>query len=136
MVRMFGHFGAEGWMALETGFAGFHPFRDHIIRIAVMHGVTGEAGELPFLIAGGFQHAAEVPSGDAYDSIPPEAVLQEAGFAPEWFLQPGLQIEANGADDGFVFVEILAWAVGESVLAKLWRVRDPFDAVALAADLG
>src|SRR2546428_340608 len=116
MMRVRRRISPETFVALEASRVALHVRRQLISRIAVVHRMTREAGEVAALKAGGFNHAIVVASRNPNDSVVPITFFKEFWIAFQWFLEPRLRFDRSGANDRRGLIQIISGPVRESIL--------------------
>src|SRR2546427_1094215 len=136
MMRVRRRISPETFVALEASLVALHVRRQLISRIAVVHRMTREAGEVAALKAGGFNHAIVVASRNPNDSVVPITFFKEFWIAFQGFLEPRLRFDRSGANDRRGLIQIISGPVRESILVVVGGAGNPLNAVTLTADLG
>src|SRR5690349_12085115 len=97
--------------------------------------MAGKATHGAFLEARRFEQTVIFSAGDADHAIGPVAVLDEGWIALQSIFEPLFIRVLQGAHDGQVRFQIIAWAITETFVTPVVAGSDPLDAVALTANL-
>src|ERR1043165_1278612 len=97
--------------------------------------MTGNAGQFPFLMTGRFNQAVVLAPRDPDHPVRPIVILDKRWVLLQGLLEPGL-VQLGGPDERSSLIEVLSRTILEPVLVPFIAAHNPFDAVALPADLG
>src|SRR5205823_4190559 len=90
---------SELLVALEAGVIAVHAVSQLIIRIALVHGMTGEAGHFATLKTRGFNQAVVFTARDANHAIRPKSPVQEFRVLADFFGKAVITWDAGEAYD-------------------------------------
>ena len=127
---------AEFLVALQTRGVAAGAGGKHVVGLAVMAGVAGDAGEFSTFVTGRFDEAVVLAAADADHAIRPKEIAEEIGVFGEVLGEAGNGVRGGSADDGSGFLEVVSRAVFETGVAPVAGFIDPFHGMAEAADLG
>ena len=136
MEGMGGYLIPHAFMALQAGLISRNIASQHVVGIAVVHGMTGQAGHLALRVTGGFQKSIVFTASHSNHPIRPEKVSQQIRPFLDNALQPWQLIDFGGLNHRSGRGKILSRPVIKARGAPLFFFVPPAHAVTLTAYLG